>query len=161
MSLDSTLGVGSTFTVYLPAAPGGDQSPIVAPTPSRCPRSRRRPSLPPARSTTRNRRLHEQADAQLAGKKILVVDDDIRNIFAVTVLLERGDVEVLSAESGEEAIAVLERTPDIDLVLMDIMMPIMDGYATIRAIRTCPGGEQLAIVALTAKTGAGGARALP
>ena len=92
---------------------------------------------------------------ELAGKKVLVVDDDFRNIFAVTVLLERGEIEVVSAESGEEAIAVLQRTPDIDLVLMDIMMPVMDGYATMRAIRKLPWPGPLVIIALTAKTGAG------
>jgi CheY-like chemotaxis protein len=81
------------------------------------------------------------------------MDDDFRNIFAVTVLLERASLEVVSAESGEEAIRVLEGATDIGLVLMDIMMPVMDGYATMRAIRKlpCPGP----IVALTAKTGSG------
>jgi signal transduction histidine kinase/HAMP domain-containing protein/ActR/RegA family two-component response regulator len=152
--LDSTLGAGSTFTVYLPAAPRGYQSPTATTTPSAV------PAIASAAFATNGVLEHpespgdEPPDAQLAGKKILVVDDDIRNIFAVTVLLERGDVEVLSAESGEEAIAVLEETRDIDLVLMDIMMPVMDGYATIRGIRKLPWGEQLAIVALTAKTGA-------
>jgi CheY-like chemotaxis protein len=71
------------------------------------------------------------------------------------VLLERGEIEVVSAESGEQAIAALERMTDIDLVLMDIMMPVMDGYATMRAIRKSPPGHPLAIVALTAKTGSG------
>ncbi len=92
---------------------------------------------------------------ELAGKKVLVVDDDFRNIFAITVLLERGEISVVSAESGEEAIAALEHTTDIDLVLMDIMMPVMDGYATIRAIRKLLPARPLAIVALTAKTGDG------
>jgi CheY-like chemotaxis protein len=71
------------------------------------------------------------------------------------VLLERGEIEVISAESGEEAIAVLEHTTDVDLVLMDIMMPVMDGYATMRAIRKLSPPRALAIVALTAKTGPG------
>ena len=87
--------------------------------------------------------------------KVLVVDDDFRNIFALTALLERGHLEVVSAESGEEAIAVLERTPDIDIVLVDIMMPVMDGYATMRAMRELPAGGDLPIVALTAKVGTG------
>jgi CheY-like chemotaxis protein len=79
-----------------------------------------------------------------------VVDDDFRNIFALTALLERGDVEVVSAESGEEGVALLRQTPDIDIVLMDIMMPVMDGYATMRAMRKLPAGRDLPIVAVTA-----------
>ena len=64
-----------------------------------------------------------------------MVDDDFRNIFALSALLERGHAEVIVAESGAEALAILERMTDIDIVLMDIMMPVMDGYETIRAIR--------------------------
>ena len=64
-----------------------------------------------------------------------MVDDDFRNIFALTALLERGHADVTVAESGAEALAMLERTPDVDIVLMDIMMPGMDGYDTMRAIR--------------------------
>ena len=71
----------------------------------------------------------------LAGKKVLVVDDDIRNIFAMTSVLERHEMKVVSAETGKAAIELLERTPDVDIVLMDIMMPEMDGYETMRAIR--------------------------
>jgi CheY-like chemotaxis protein len=97
----------------------------------------------------------ELAVAKLTGKKVLVVDDDFRNIFALTVLLERSGLEVVSAESGEEAIATLERTPDVDLVLMDVMMPVMDGYAAMRAIRKLPWRGPLGIIAMTAKTGAG------
>jgi CheY-like chemotaxis protein len=84
-----------------------------------------------------------------------VVDDDVRNIFALTVLLERGGLEVVSAETGADAIATLEQATDIDLVLMDIMMPVMDGYATMRAIRELPELGGITIIALTAKTGAG------
>jgi CheY-like chemotaxis protein len=79
-----------------------------------------------------------------------VVDDDFRNVFALTALLERGDVQVVSAESGEEGIALLKQTPDIDIVLMDIMMPVMDGYATMRAMRKLAAGRDLPIVAVTA-----------
>ena len=73
------------------------------------------------------------AAGALAGKKVLVVDDDFRNIFAVTALLERGELEVISADSGAEGIAALEHDPDIDIVLLDIMMPAMDGYETMRS----------------------------
>ena len=71
------------------------------------------------------------------------------------MLLERGDITVVSAENGEDAIALLEGSPDIDLVLMDIMMPVMDGYVTMRAMRKLSRARPLAIVALTAKTGSG------
>ncbi len=91
----------------------------------------------------------------LEGLRILVVDDDFRNIFAMTAVLERGRAVVSVAESGAEAIASLERTPDIDIVLMDIMMPVMDGYDTIRAIRKMSGFQVLPIVAVTGKAAAG------
>ena len=87
-----------------------------------------------------------------------MVDDDFRNIFALKTLLERGGLEVISAESGEEGVEILAHTPDIDVVLVDIMMPVMDGYATIRAMRTLPGGEALPIVAVTANVAAGESR---
>jgi CheY-like chemotaxis protein len=96
------------------------------------------------------RRLHDP-DEVLAGKKVLIVDDDIRNIFAMTSLLERYKMNVISAETGKAAIESLQNTPEVDLVLMDIMLPEMDGYDTMRAIRSTYGFEQLPIIALTAK----------
>jgi len=154
MRLESTLGVGSTFAVYLPSAPVGDYTPIPATKPPAA-RAIASPAFVASGALDDPESVRsEPADSRLAGRKVLVVDDDIRNIFAVTVLLERGDADVLSAESGEEAIAAIERTPDIDLVLMDIMMPVMDGYAAIRAIRNLPWKGELAIIALTAKIGA-------
>jgi CheY-like chemotaxis protein len=87
--------------------------------------------------------------------KILVVDDDFRNIFAMTALLERGGADVTVAESGPDALTAMEGTPDIDLVLMDIMMPGMDGYATIRAIRAIDRFKALPIVAVTGKVVSG------
>jgi CheY-like chemotaxis protein len=95
------------------------------------------------------------AAAGLAGKKVLVVDDDFRNIFAITALLERAEIEVISAESGREGIAILGRTADIDFVLVDTMMPIVNGYDTMRAMRKLSGRARVPIVALTAKTGNG------
>jgi len=96
------------------------------------------------------RRLHDP-NAILAGKKILIVDDDIRNIFAMTSLLERYKINVISAETGKAGIEALHKAGDIDLVLMDIMLPEMDGYDTMRAIRRMYSFKQLPIVALTAK----------
>ncbi|MDB5290709.1 MAG: putative SigmaB asociated two-component system sensor protein, partial [Phycisphaerales bacterium] len=94
--------------------------------------------------------LHSAA-AVLAGKKVLVVDDDIRNIFAMTSILEPYQAQVFSAETGKAAIETLQQTPDMDVVLMDIMMPDMDGYDTMRAIRKLGKFRALPIIALTAK----------
>ncbi|MFN2633135.1 MAG: response regulator, partial [Thermoanaerobaculia bacterium] len=90
-------------------------------------------------------------DRVLSGKKVLIVDDDIRNIFALTSVLERQNMDVLSAETGKEAISKLQSTDGIDIVLMDIMMPDMDGYDTMRAIRKIGRFHDLPIVAVTAK----------
>jgi HAMP domain-containing protein/CheY-like chemotaxis protein/signal transduction histidine kinase len=95
-------------------------------------------------------RLHHSDDA-LVGKKVVVVDDDIRNIFALSSVLERRGMTVLSASTGREAIALLETTSDVAIVLMDIMMPEMDGYETMQVIRQNPAFRRLPIIALTAK----------
>jgi len=95
-------------------------------------------------------RLHRSDDA-LVGKKVLVVDDDIRNIFALSSVLERRGMGVLTAGTGREAIATLESTPDVAIVLMDIMMPEMDGYETMQVIRQNVRFRRLPIIALTAK----------
>ncbi len=92
-----------------------------------------------------------QAETVLKDKKILIVDDDIRNIFAMTSLLERYDIQTFSAETGKIALEQLQATPDIDAVLMDIMMPDMDGYDTMRAIRKFPKFRTLPMIAVTAK----------
>src|SRR2546425_888049 len=92
-----------------------------------------------------------QSDTALAGKRALIVDDDIRNVFALTTVLERHQMEVLTAENGKAAIHLLKKTPGIDVVLMDIMMPEMDGYDTMRAIRKIDTFKALPIIALTAK----------
>jgi HAMP domain-containing protein/CheY-like chemotaxis protein len=95
-------------------------------------------------------KLH-QSDEVLAGRKVLVVDDDVRNIFTLTSLLERHNMPVVSADNGRTAIELLDKDPDIDIVLMDIMMPEMDGYETMRTIRQDPRHRLLPIVSLTAK----------
>jgi len=91
------------------------------------------------------------AGESVAGKRVLIVDDDVRNIFALTSVLEAHGLEVLYAENGRDGIAALERTPDIDVVLMDVMMPEMDGYETMRHIRKDPAHKALPIIAITAK----------
>jgi CheY-like chemotaxis protein len=95
-------------------------------------------------------RLH-RSDEALIGKKVLVVDDDVRNIFALSSVLERRGMSVLTAGTGREAIETIENTSDLGIVLMDIMMPEMDGYETMQVIRQNPLFRRLPIVALTAK----------
>ncbi|MES2298477.1 MAG: HAMP domain-containing protein [Pseudomonadota bacterium] len=100
------------------------------------------------------RRMLEEihaADGGLGGRKVLIVDDDLRNIFALSSLLERQQMQVSFAENGRDGIEVLERDPGIEIVLMDIMMPEMDGYDTMRAIRRIPKFKSLPIITLTAK----------
>ena len=87
----------------------------------------------------------------LRGRKVLVVDDDARNIFVLATILENHEMEIISATSGRQAISVIESTPDLSAVLMDIMMPEMEGYDTIRLIRQNPKLRSLPILALTAK----------
>jgi HAMP domain-containing protein/CheY-like chemotaxis protein/signal transduction histidine kinase len=95
-------------------------------------------------------RLHGSAEV-LRGRKVLVVDDDARNIFALTTILENQEMEVMSATNGRQAIEIVENTDDLSVVLMDIMMPEMDGYETMREIRKDPRFRTLPILALTAK----------
>ncbi len=105
--------------------------------------------LPPEKQKMLDR-LH-RSDEALVGKKVLVVDDDVRNIFALSSVLERRGMTVLTAGTGREAIATLESTPDVAITLMDIMMPEMDGFATMQVIRQNPMFRRLPIIALTAK----------
>jgi HAMP domain-containing protein/CheY-like chemotaxis protein/signal transduction histidine kinase len=95
-------------------------------------------------------RLH-RSDEALIGRKVLVVDDDVRNIFALSSVLERRGMSVLTAGTGREAIGIIESTQDLGIVLMDIMMPEMDGYETMQVIRQNPMFRRLPIIALTAK----------
>ena len=95
-------------------------------------------------------RLHGSNEF-LRGRKILVVDDDARNIFALTSLLENQEMDVVSATNGRTAIDIIQHTPDVSMVLMDIMMPEMDGYETMREIRSIPEFRTIPILALTAK----------
>jgi signal transduction histidine kinase len=123
IAIDSTPGEGSTFTVHLPAGSG-----VIVDVPSS-------PGHP--------------SGGGMAGMKALIIDDDVRAIFALRTVLERGGFQVVWAESGVEGLAILDRTDDIDIVLVDMMMPVMDGYATMRAMRERPWRGP--IVALTAK----------
>jgi len=158
----STPGQGSVFTVYLPV---GRPAPAAVAIPAaRLPTTNRSGTLiaadkwvarkPDANFAVRpyDRRLDDDA---FAGTRVLVVDDDFRNIFALTALLERGKAVVTSAESGADAVATLQRGAEIDIVLMDIMMPVMDGYTAIRTIRSLDGCQNLPIIAVTGKVMSG------
>jgi len=90
-------------------------------------------------------------DLSLANRKVLVIDDDVRNIFAVTSVLERHQVSVIYAENGEDGIDLLRENPDVECILMDVMMPDLDGYETMRKIRAIETYRNLPIVALTAR----------
>ncbi|EDN72156.1 PAS domain protein [Beggiatoa sp. SS] len=96
------------------------------------------------------RMVHDKA-AILKNKKVLIVDDDTRNVFALATVLEDNDMEVVCGQNGKEGVAVLEKQNDIDLILMDIMMPEMDGYEAMRKIRAQVGFRKIPIIALTAK----------
>jgi CheY-like chemotaxis protein len=107
-----------------------------------------------ARMPAEQRRMMEQlhsADVVFQDKKILVVDDDVRNVFALTSALESRGMKVVFAENGREGLETLAKNQDADLILMDIMMPEMDGYEAMQAIRRMPDHESLPIIALTAK----------
>ncbi|MEU1100385.1 HAMP domain-containing protein [Streptomyces tibetensis] len=157
---ESEPGKGSRFTLYVPVVSPGHTAPA--------PEDRADLPLPLQPSTGPFPVAHDTDDAWpsptkleawtsgrpgriLAGRRVLIVDDDIRNVFALTHVLGRVGMTVLYAENGREGIETLERSADVELVLMDIMMPEMDGYETISAIRRTPRWSGLPIVALTAK----------
>jgi CheY-like chemotaxis protein len=109
---------------------------------------------PPAALSAEHRRMLEslhQADAVLQGRKVLIVDDDVRNVFALTSVLEARGMKVLYAENGREGLEILNANPDVDLVLADVMMPEMDGYEMTREIRDQSRFSDLPIISLTAK----------
>jgi signal transduction histidine kinase/CheY-like chemotaxis protein len=150
-------GKGSTFTLYLPAQHG---APDAVSAPAAANSARTAPAAPvngahpgpaadsaPAQPPTPGR---DVPDA-LSGARILIVDDDARSVFALTSVFERFGAEVVYAENGRIAIEALERSEDISLVLMDVMMPELDGNATLRAIRRMPQFAELPIIALTAQ----------
>jgi CheY-like chemotaxis protein/HAMP domain-containing protein len=159
LHVSSALGHGSTFTVYLPSARYEAAARTAVPAHLSPPPQPSQPVAPLQWAAQDVRpspdRSRGNGTAHFAGMKVLVVDDDPRNIFAMTALLGQSKAEVIAAESGAEAIATLQRMPDIDLVLMDIMMPVMDGYDTMRAIRALDRFKRLPIIAVTGKAMAG------
>jgi CheY-like chemotaxis protein len=110
----------------------------------------RDPARIPEAHRTVLRRLHDSTHV-LKDKRVMIVDDDVRNIFALSSLLEDQGMAVVSHDNGRDAIRHLQAQPDIDVVLMDIMMPELDGVDTIREIRKIPACRELPIIAVTAK----------
>lgn len=188
ITVASTPGKGSTFTVFLPQQePTVQAGPVESQTATTTERSEpetvdeesatvteeeeppgtefgsppvdlpaaereEKPTEAPSSDAMKERR----SPADLEGTRVLVVDDDFRNLFALTALLERSRANVLTAESGHDALALLvDGGGAVDIVLMDIMMPIMDGYETIRAVRNLEGLGDLPIIAVTGKVVSG------
>jgi len=108
-------------------------------------------SQPRANEAETHSETNGNPDPALAGKKVLVVDDDIRNIFALTAMLERQGMQVIAVDNGQNALEVARDEPDISIALVDVMMPEMDGFATMSHMRKLPKLKNLPIVALTAK----------
>jgi signal transduction histidine kinase len=138
--IESTAGTGSRFTLYLPLNPAAEprtRSATRAPAPV---------APPPAKAAEL-----PKLGAGLAGRKVLIIDDDIRNVFALTGALEEHGIKVLDAENGKAGLDLLQRQSDIDAVLMDIMMPDLDGFDSIRLIRGLKQFRELPIIAVTAR----------
>ncbi|GGF68361.1 histidine kinase [Paenibacillus albidus] len=146
IDLSSTLGKGSTFTLILPCrekaadaepAPGGARAEASAALDS---------------GISRSGELFDKHYAQLQGKRVLIVDDDARNIYALNKGLEPYDMDILTAQTGFECLQVIREQPDVDIVLLDIMMPHLDGYDTLSIIREELELQELPIIAISAKT---------
>jgi signal transduction histidine kinase/HAMP domain-containing protein/ActR/RegA family two-component response regulator len=139
IQVESTPGKGSRFTFFLPQTYSGSQVDL---------RENRESKLEQAIPSSASTGV---VGPELAGKRILVIDDDVRNIFAVTSMLETYGMKVIFAENGKDGIEALKKNEGLDMVLVDVMMPEMDGYETTRAIRKNPKYKSLPIIALTAK----------
>ncbi|MDX6744766.1 HAMP domain-containing protein [Actinocorallia sp. A-T 12471] len=145
-------GEGSTFSLYLPVEFDGqipEALPPLPPAPQ--PTSSAPTGIPVLTGLPDDEAPADYTDVVLTGRKVLIVDDDVRNVFALTSVLEGYGMDVLYAEDGQAGIDVLQHNPDVSLVLMDVMMPGLDGYATTAAIREMPQFADLPIVIITAK----------
>ncbi|ARK31264.1 response regulator [Halalkalibacter krulwichiae] len=153
IEVESVVGKGSTFTVFLPFhyakwQTNQVESEVAATVDHEIVERTSGYQLQEEASTYEDKSTTKEP---LAGKSILLVDDDMRNVFSLTNALEKQKMKVVFAENGKEALEVLQTTPNVDLVLMDIMMPVMNGYEAMSEIRDIPEFETLPIIALTAK----------
>ncbi|MFC3885628.1 response regulator [Bacillus songklensis] len=156
IEVHSEEGAGSSFILYLPGYKSSGKAEVLSSKAEAAAGywDERNSSVELARTAHQpdeERSLDPHGKALLKGKKVLLVDDDMRNIFALTTALEECGIEVLFAENGREGIEVLQENPDTDLILMDIMMPEMDGLEAIQMLRNMPQFQGLPIIALTAK----------
>ncbi|WP_053364408.1 ATP-binding protein [Bacillus sp. FJAT-27251] len=158
VQVESQEGKGSTFTLYIPSLPDGlpeeTEFPYVPVNEEVAPAMEVAPG-----SLADEQNIHDAGEAghedeaisRLAGKTVVVVDDDRRNIYALTNALKKEGMNILTAENGEECLDLLSQTDRVDIILMDIMMPVMDGYTAMKKIRRLEKGEDIPIIALTAK----------
>jgi signal transduction histidine kinase/HAMP domain-containing protein len=146
VTVRSAVGEGSTFTLYLPVShPAAEEAAEHEAVPPRRAAAGSVPAEPaPAEPVATG---HDG----LRGRKVLIVDDDLRNVFAITSILELYGLTVVHASDGQTGIELLRGDAGIDIVLMDVMMPEMDGYATTAAIRQIPGRTELPVIAVTAR----------
>jgi signal transduction histidine kinase/HAMP domain-containing protein/ActR/RegA family two-component response regulator len=151
ITLTSEPEVGSTFVVYLPLTQDGAPVHAVPAAGAGPPALVLAPPVAPIRANT----PAEVYTGVRSHATVLIVDDDFRNRFALTALLERGQLDVIEATGGQEALDILEQRSDVDLVLMDIMMPAMNGYETMIAIRKRADYAEIPILAVTGKVVAG------
>jgi len=160
ITAESIPGRGSTFTLYLPATYRGSGEGTASPggvtasgetVPDETVPGRAVPEEDLTDRGLAGAGAPAGAYQSLRGRNVLVVDDDLRNVFAITSILELYGLTVIHAASGQEGIETMRREPGIDLVLMDVMMPEMDGYATTAAIREIPQFAQLPVIAVTAR----------
>jgi signal transduction histidine kinase len=147
LRLESTLGAGSTFRIVLPV--GGPLAPSPAPQPAR-PVPAPSPLIAEPAKPARPRERAAAPDPVLAGKTVLIVDDDMRNVYSLAASLQTHQLDVVTAGDSVEALAELELHPEICAVLMDLMMPGVDGHATTRLIRERPAWAKLPIIVVTA-----------
>lgn len=159
IDVKSAEGEGSTFTFHLPSKLDSSLHSSYKETaaassglePASIPLEKREDSLKLPEENKESLKKIDIQETVLTGKKVLLADDDIRNVYALSNLLEKYGMEVHVAETGKQALEILEQAGPFDLILMDIMMPEMDGYETIRTIRAMSAFKNLPIIALTAK----------